>query len=102
DRPFDFAGDGLDRLEIPRRGDGEAGLDHVHAEVLERMRNLQLLGQVHTGAGRLLAVAERGVENDQPLLGHEGTPTNINEQGPGTYRSQGRSTSLRRLGNSAA
>ena len=48
--PSHLAGDGLHRLEVARRGDGEAGLDDVHAEVLERVGHLQLLGQVHAGA----------------------------------------------------
>ena len=52
-----------DRLEVARRGDREAGLDHVDAQVDQRVGDLQLLVQVHAGAGRLLAVAERGVED---------------------------------------
>ena len=72
--PCDLAGDGLHRLEVAGRGDGEAGLDHVHAEVLQGVGDLQLLGQVHAGAGRLLAVAQGGVEDDQAVgvvVGHE-------------------------------
>ena len=33
DRPVDLLRDGLHRLEVARRGDREAGFDHVHAEV---------------------------------------------------------------------
>ena len=57
-------GDFADRLEIAGRGDGKAGLDHVDAQVDQRLGDFHFLRQVHTGAGRLLAVAERGVEND--------------------------------------
>src|SRR5262249_15165445 len=67
---FYFARDRLDRLEIARGGDGEASLDHVDAEVFERVGDFQLFGEVHAGAGRLLAVAERGVENDEAVRGH--------------------------------
>ena len=56
-----------DGLEVAGRGDGEAGLDDVDAQVDQRLGDLHLLGQVHARAGRLLAVAERGVENhDSP------------------------------------
>ena len=60
----DRAGDLADRLEVARRGDRETGLDHVDAQIHERLGDLQLLFEVHAAAGRLLAVAERGVEND--------------------------------------
>ena len=61
--PADRLGDLAHGLEIAGRGDGKAGLDHVHAQLDQGLGNFQLLGQVHAGAGRLLAVAERGVEN---------------------------------------
>ena len=60
----DRAGDLAHRLEIARRGDREAGLDHVDAQIHERLGDLQLLVEIHAAAGRLLAVAQRGVEND--------------------------------------
>ena len=50
-------------LEVARRCDREAGLDHVHPEQHERLGDLQFLGEVHARPGRLLAVAERGVED---------------------------------------
>ena len=56
-RPLDLAGNGLDRLEVAGRGDREAGLDHVHAQLFQGVRHLELLGQVHAGARRLLTVA---------------------------------------------
>ena len=41
----------------------------VHAEFGQRLGHAQLLLQVHGEAGRLLAVAQRGVEDDE-LVGH--------------------------------
>ena len=61
-------GDRLDALEIAGRGDREAGLDHVDAEVGQRLGHAQLLVQVHREAGRLLAVAQRGVEDDDAVV----------------------------------
>ena len=55
--------DGLDGLEVALGGDGEAGLDDVDAEGGELPGDLDLLPHVERGAGRLLAVAERGVED---------------------------------------
>ena len=66
-----------DGLEIAGRGDRKAGLDHVHAQLDQGLGDFQLLGQVHAGAGRLLAVAERGVEDGDATrrgsfgLGHD-------------------------------
>ena len=68
DRPLDLARDRLHRLEVARRGDREAGLDDVDAEPRELVGDLQLLGRVQRDAGRLLAVAQRRVE-DQYRLG---------------------------------
>ena len=52
------------RFGIGRRRDREAGLDDVDAERVERPGQRQLGGHVHREAGRLLAVAERRVEDD--------------------------------------
>ena len=68
DRSFDLASNRLHCFEVAGRGNGEAGLDNVHAEVLERMRHFQLLGKVHAGPGGLLAVPQRGIENDQAVV----------------------------------
>ena len=43
--------DALDGLEVARRGGGEAGLDDVHAELAQGPGHLELLLQVHGGAG---------------------------------------------------
>ncbi len=63
DRAIDFAGDRLDRFEVAGRGDREAGFDDVDAEAGELVRDLELLAGVQRDAGRLLAVAQRGVED---------------------------------------
>ena len=62
-RPLDRARDRLDRLEVARRGDREAGLDHVDAEARELLGDLDLLLRVERDPGGLLAVAERRVED---------------------------------------
>ena len=47
----------------PGEAIGKAGLDDVDAQVDQGLGDFQLLGEVHARAGRLLAVAERGVED---------------------------------------
>ena len=65
------------RLEIALARDREARLDHVDAEPLELARERQLLVQVHAAARRLLAVAQRGVEDAQDLCSaHSASPLN--------------------------
>ena len=64
DRPAHLAGDLSSRLGIGRRRDGEPGLDDVHAQRIERPRHDQLRRHVHREARGLLAVPERGVEDD--------------------------------------
>src|SRR5438552_3549746 len=68
-RPLDLPGDGLHRLEITGGRDGEARFDDVHSQVFERVRDLELLGQVHAGAGGLFAVTQRRVEDHQAVVG---------------------------------
>src|SRR3954470_5314718 len=62
-RAVDLARDRLHRLEVAWRGDREAGLDHVHPEPPELVGDLELLDLVQRDARRLLAVAQRGVED---------------------------------------
>src|SRR5918997_1942563 len=64
----DLAGDRLHGLEVAGAGDGEARLDDVDAEARKLMRDLQLLGGVERDARRLLAVSQRGVEDDDPVV----------------------------------
>ena len=63
-RPVDVARDALDGLEVAGRSDREAGLDHVHAQTRELLRDLELLLRVQRDARRLLAVTQRRVEDD--------------------------------------
>ena len=46
---------------------GKAGLDDVDAHRVENLGDLQLFLERHGGAGRLLAVAQGGVENDDAI-----------------------------------
>ncbi|MHC2538097.1 hypothetical protein ACVJMY_007666 [Bradyrhizobium diazoefficiens] len=62
------AGDLADRLEVALGGDREAGLDDVDAHIIQELGDLELLLEGHGGAGALLAVAQRGVENDDAVL----------------------------------
>ena len=55
--------DSWDRFEIPRRGDGEAGFDDVHAQLFQLPGQAQLLLHVHGKAGGLLAVAQGCIKN---------------------------------------
>ena len=63
DRSVHLASYGLDGFEVARRGDREAGLDDVHAQARELLGDLQLLLLVERDPGRLLAVAQRRVED---------------------------------------
>ena len=65
---LDAAGDRRDRLEIAVRSDREAGLDDVDAHLVEEIGDFELFLQCHPGAGRLFAVAQSRVENDDAIL----------------------------------
>jgi hypothetical protein len=56
------------RLEVAIGGDREAGLDDVDTQLIEHFGDLQLFLEIHRRAGRLLAVAQRRVENDDAVL----------------------------------
>ncbi len=66
-RVLDALGDGGDGLEVAVGGDGEARLDDVDAHAVETVGDLELLLEGHGRAGALLAVAQRGVENDDAV-----------------------------------
>ena len=68
DRVLGALGDLVDGREIALRGDREAGLDDVDAHGVEHLGDLELLLVRHGGAGRLLAVAQGGVEDDDAVL----------------------------------
>ena len=61
-------GDLVHGVEIAVRGDRKAGLDDVDAHLVEQLGDLELLLVRHGGAGRLLAVAQGGVEDDDAVL----------------------------------
>ena len=75
--PSIWRGDALDGLEVARRGGGEAGLDDVHAQLLEGPRHPELLPEVHGEAGALLAVAKGRVEHDDAIGGTAGTAAGV-------------------------
>ena len=71
DRAVDFASHEIHRLPIAARGDRETGFDDVDPELRERLRDPQLFWLRHAAAGRLLAVAQRGIEDEDPVgVGH--------------------------------
>jgi 2-polyprenyl-3-methyl-5-hydroxy-6-metoxy-1,4-benzoquinol methylase len=67
--------DAAHRGELLGRARREAGLDHVDAQALELLRDAQLLLPGHRRTRALLAVAERGIEDDQPFLAHGRLPS---------------------------
>src|SRR5215208_6563639 len=62
-RPLDLRGDAANRLEISLGGDREPGLYYVHLQAGELAGYLYLLLYGQGDPWRLLAVAERGVED---------------------------------------
>ena len=60
-------GNGGDGREVALRGHGKAGLDDVHAQVFKRVGHGELFLRGHAAAGRLLAVAQRGVEESNVI-----------------------------------
>ncbi len=60
----DAVGDGSNPIEVTGGGDREAGFDNVDVQPRELLGDLQLLLGVQRDAGRLLAVAQGGVEDD--------------------------------------
>src|SRR6266516_6237998 len=67
DRPAYRAGDPPDRREVVRRGSRETGLDHVSPQLRELLGHLDLLIGGQREARRLLAIAQRGVENNDSI-----------------------------------
>ena len=70
DRTADLGGDLAHGFGVGRRGDRESGFDDVHAERIDLTRQLQLLGRPERESGRLLAVAQRRVEDADVFLPH--------------------------------
>ncbi len=61
-------GDFVHGGEVAFRGDREAGLDDVHAHVVEQLGDRELLFMGHGRAGALFAVAQGRVEDDDAVL----------------------------------
>src|SRR5258706_148602 len=68
--------DCLDRGKVAFRGNRESGFDDIDSERLEFLRQVHLLLEVHGTARRLLAVAQRRVEDSYPLPCHHTPPSN--------------------------
>ena len=88
DRATHFAGNAGHALQIAGAGNGETGLDHVHAQPRQGVRDLQFLSVVQRHAGRLLTVTQGRVENADALgfnfglgfgLGHVAVPPELNQ-----------------------
>src|SRR5438128_1751157 len=65
-----FGGDSFDRSEVAVRRDRETRFDDVDAERLELVRQPRLLVQIHRAPGRLLAIAQRRVEDFHSVSTH--------------------------------
>ena len=76
-------GDRPHGLGVGLGGDREARFDHVHAERVELPGELQLLGHAQREPGRLLAVAQRRVEDGDAVC-HEASIDNC-PNSPATY-----------------
>src|SRR6267142_60038 len=69
DGGFQFSSNRLNGFEVAGGGDGEAGLDDVHAESFELMGDFQLFLEIEGGARGLLAISQCGVED--PYVFHD-------------------------------
>ena len=67
DRALDSLGDHPDRLEVAGRRRRESGFDDVDSELNEGVGHFELLFDGHRRARRLLAIAQRGVEDPNPV-----------------------------------
>ena len=56
------------RLKITFGGNREAGFDNVHAHLIESCGDFHLFVERHGGAGRLLTIAQGGVEDDHLIF----------------------------------
>ena len=74
DRPPDLHGDAAHRLRVGGRGDRETGLDDVDTQGIELTGELELLRRAQREPRRLLAVAQRGVEDPYLFLCHSPPP----------------------------
>ena len=58
---------GLDGVEISLARGRESGFDNIDAENFELMGDAQLFCVIHGAAGRLLAVTERGIKENNAI-----------------------------------
>ena len=84
DRTLHFACHRLHAVEVAARGGRETRLDDVHAELGERARHAQLLGPGHAAPRGLLAVAQRGVEDQHSIwiYDHGSLPVSLRDVFP--------------------
>ena len=66
---FDGVGNHLHGFKIAVGAGGKTGLNHIHLEALQLAGNAQFFVFGHGSTGRLLAIAQGGIKNDQ-LIGH--------------------------------
>jgi hypothetical protein len=69
-RPLDVRGDHADRLGVGVGRNREARFDDVDAKRPQLPGQLELLVDPQRKTGRLLAVAQRRIEDGQPIAGH--------------------------------
>ena len=77
DRAPDLAGDLMDAPVVAIRRRGEPGLHDVHAQRIELAGEAEFLLGGETVAGRLLAVAQGGVEDQDVGDCHNGVPARL-------------------------
>jgi hypothetical protein len=78
-------GDGRDGGKVALRGHGEAGLDDVHAQILQGVGHGELFLRGHAAAGRLLAVAQSSVEEGYVIGTHLGPASSGEDSLPTSY-----------------
>ncbi len=57
----------MNGVKISLRRDWEAGFNNVHAQRRKLVCELQLLSCMHGASRRLLAIAQRGIEKQDPI-----------------------------------
>ena len=65
---LDRLGDGMNGVEIARRGGGKTRLDHVDSHLFQLAGNANLFFLGHRCARALLAIAQGRIENNQMLF----------------------------------
>src|SRR5262249_39510727 len=71
----------VDRLPIAARGGRKSSFDHINTQLGKRARHTKLLWLRHAASRRLLAIAQRGVEDQYPVW--------IGSHGSGPYLDKG-------------